>query len=80
MAILRKETFDYEAELARPMCEGCNKLYAGGRILTGWKCTAYRTRPSLFVKADECPMNYRRRQISKFVRVGQGRGSQGGNR
>lgn len=81
MAIIRKEKFDYQAELDRHMCEGCNKLYAGGRVLTGYHCTMYAARkaPKIMIDANECAHNYRRRPIKKFVRVGQGRGSQGGN-
>jgi len=78
--MIRKQ-FDYEAELKRPMCQGCDKLYAGGRVLTGWICTMYAARmaPKMMREANECPHNYRRRKAGGKVRVGQGKGRSGGN-
>ena len=80
--VVRREQFDYEAELARHMCEGCNKAHGGGRTLLGYVCTMYnRVAPKMFRDANECPHNYRRRKlVVGKVRVGQGRTSQGGNR
>jgi len=79
--MVKKDSIDYDHEETRPMCEGCESLYAGGRILTGWKCMAYASRPSMYVRANECPRNSRaRRPAWQKVRVGQGRTSQGGNR
>lgn len=80
--VIRREQFDYEAEEARHMCEGCNKVHGGGRTLTGYVCTMYNySPPSLFVKANECPHNYRRRKLVRGkVHVGQGKTKAGGNR
>lgn len=81
MRIQRKEKFDYDAELARHMCAGCNKALGGGRTLMGYVCTMYnRQAPKIMREANECPQNYRRRRIGGKVRVGQGKGFQGGNR
>lgn len=80
-SMMAKVKIDYDYEASRPMCIGCNKLFAGGRILTGYKCMAYLHRPSMYVRADECPMNPRIRPVvTGKVRVGQGRTKQGGNR
>lgn len=82
-ASMQKKQFDYEAELKRPMCQGCNKLYGGGRTLLGWVCTMYAARkaPKMMIEADECPHNYRRRRIVKGkIHVGQGKTRAGGNR
>jgi len=81
-ASLQRKQFDYEAEMERHMCEGCNKVYAGGRVLTGYICTMYAARkaPKIMIEADECPHNYRRKRLGGKVRVGQGKGYQGGNR
>jgi len=67
MRVQRKEVFDYEKEANRHMCEGCNKCI-------------YVTPPSVYVRANECPHNVKRRRIGGKVRVGQGKGFQGGNR
>jgi hypothetical protein len=50
--------------------------------LTGYVCTMYNySPPSLFVKANECPHNYRRRKlVAGKVHVGQGKTKAGGNR
>jgi len=69
---MQRIQFDYEAEMARPMCEGCNKVHGGGRVLTGYVCTMYNYRPPMmFIEADECPHNYRRKRLTGKVRVGQ---------
>ena len=79
---MQRVQFDYEAELARHMCEGCNKPYGGGRILTGYVCTMYDRRPpQMYIDANECPHNTRRRKIVRGkVHVGQGKTKAGGNR
>jgi hypothetical protein len=88
---MQRKQFDYEAELARPMCQGCNKYNVEGvrfirisdeKLLVGNYCTMYAARkaPKIMIEADECPHNYRRRRAGGKVRVGQGKGYQGGNR
>ena len=68
----RREQFDYEAEMARHMCEGCNKVHGGGRTLLGYVCTMYnRKAPKMMIDANECPHNYRRKRLTGKVRVGQ---------
>lgn len=66
-SLIRKQ-FNYEAEMARPMCQGCTK--ASGTLVH--YCTMYnRVAPKIFVDANECPHNYRRKRINKRGRVGQ---------
>jgi hypothetical protein len=81
-ASMQRVQFDYEAELARHMCEGCNKVHGGGRTLTGYVCTMYNyVPPKMFRDANECPHNYRRRKLVRGkVHVGQGKTKAGGNR
>lgn len=69
----KREAFDYEAEAARHMCEGCNKVHGGGRTMTGYVCTMYNySPPSIYAKANECPHNVKRRRLTgKKVLVGQ---------
>jgi hypothetical protein len=63
---------DYEYEATRHMCEGCNKVHGGGRTLLGFVCTTYLVKPSMYVRANECPMNKRiRKQAGRKVLVGQ---------
>lgn len=80
--VMRREQFDYEAEEARHMCEGCNKVHGGGRTMTGYVCTMYNyVAPKMFRDANECPHNYRRRKlVAGKVHVGQGKTKAGGNR
>lgn len=79
--MLKKDSIDYDHEENRHMCEGCSGLYAGGRILTGYKCTSYLTAPSMYVRANECPRNPRARRPGFVkVHVGQGKTKAGGNR
>jgi hypothetical protein len=71
---MRQPAFDYEAEMARHMCAGCNKAHAGGRILTGYFCTMRFNGviPRMHLEANECPMNYRRKRLTgRKVLVGQ---------
>jgi len=82
-SIMAKQAIDYEYELTRHMCEGCNKVHGGGRTLTGYICTMWnaQVKPGMYVRANECPMNPRKRKVvTGKVRVGQGRTKQGGNR
>lgn len=83
-SIMKQEKFDYEAELTRHMCEGCVSANKRADIHSNmnlrYVCNAYATAPSMYVRADECPRNPRRRQLIKGkVRVGQGKGRSGGN-
>lgn len=73
----RAPAFNYQAELDRHMCEGCNKR--SGTLID--YCKMYnRVPPTMYIKADECPHNYRRRQIVLGkVHVGQGKTKAGGN-
>jgi hypothetical protein len=73
-----KAKIDYKYEATRPMCEGCN--HTVGRTLTGYVCQAYKTKPSMYVRANECPCNSRLRPIvGGKVRAGQGKTKAGGN-
>lgn len=73
---MRTPPYNYEAEMKRPMCKGCTK--ASGTLVH--YCTMYnRTPPVMFIEADECPHNYRRKRLGGKVRVGQGKGRSGGN-
>jgi len=77
-----KSGIDYEYEATRPMCEGCNKLHGGGRVMTGYVCTMYNySAPGMYVRADECPANARKRP-AKYAKIhaGQGKTKAGGNR
>ena len=80
--IVQKQKIDYEYEANRHMCEGCSKLHGGGRVLTGYVCTMYNyVAPSMYLRANECPANPRRRPINTGkVHVGQGKTKAGGNR
>ena len=71
-SIMAKAKIDYDYEATRHMCEGCAKLWAGGRVLTGYVCTIFVTKPGLYLRANQCPMN--KRIVPKGnvkVRVGQ---------
>jgi len=81
-SIMQKQKIDYDYEATRPMCEGCNKLHGGGRVMTGYICTMYNyVVPSMYLRANECPRNPRKRtgKVEK-VHVGQGKTRAGGNR
>jgi len=81
MAVKAKVKIDYAYHAARHMCEGCNKLHGGGRVMTGYVCTAYQTQPSMYVRANQCPMNLRIKEAkSTKIHVGQGKTKAGGNR
>lgn len=84
----KQEKFDYKAELDWQMFEGCNKATMVRiidsapvkEIIVEVKCSMYDHRPpAMYVTANECPHNKRRRKINKKGRVGQGKGRSGGN-
>jgi hypothetical protein len=65
-SIMNKGKIDYEYEASRPMCEGCEGC-------------VYAAKPSMYVRADKCPRNPRRRPPrGGKVRVGQQRNVWGG--
>lgn len=77
---MNKSNIDYDHEETRPMCEGCNKA-TETTSFPGLKCNMFATKPSMYVRADECPANPRQRRPGFVkVRVGQGKGKAGGNR
>ena len=79
-SIMNKAKIDYDFEASRNMCEGCNKVHGGGRTMLGFVCTMFLTKPGMYVRADECPMNKRiRRPLWKKVYAGQGKTKAGGN-
>lgn len=56
---MQRQPFDYEAEAARDMCQGCAKCI-------------YNHRPRIYVKANECPHNAKRRRLAgRKILVGQ---------
>ena len=64
MAIKRREQFDYEAEMKRPMCQGC-------------EACIYAAVPSMYARANECPHNVRRRPLNTGRKVLVGQQKQG---
>lgn len=73
-SIMKQKKIDYNYEATRPMCEGC--MGVGDDEI----CTIYYPIPGMYVRADECPSNPRKRPpITSKVRVGQGKGRSGGN-
>lgn len=81
--LIEKVKIDYDWHKTRHMCDGCNKVYAGGRTLLGFICTMWnnRTIPGMYVRADQCPMNPRLKPLKgPKTHVGQGKTKAGGNR
>lgn len=82
-SIMKTKRPDYEYEATRPMCAGCNKVHGEGVTLLGYVCTMWnaQVKPSMYLRADECPHNPRKRPpMNSKIRVGQGKTRQGGNR
>lgn len=75
-ASMQRKKIDYQYEADRHMCEGCDK-----RAIDIGDCLMYATTPSMYLRANECPRNPRKRPpIGSKIRVGQGKTRAGGNR